>query len=311
MIENKAIHFMKQISSPTVLKLVALFTAFVTLFFSYIFRLLIGIVTKNQWMSAIKSGIEGLKTVEPSFLNGLYSVVILTLVIVVLLPCAYLEITIGFVFGWWALLINPLGITLGSVISFLIGRSSLFSPLRKFFENSETLMIVSTVIGRKQLTYLVMARFAQIPIFIKNYGFAMIPHIKLLPFTLATYCVAVCVCPVWIYIGYIGRLALESSSDTSSDSGSVWIKAVAGAVGLVSLICMGGKAWLEIKAEAAKIRAEQAIGYELTIPFAEKQNLNVSLQESSTTAGGDDTTRSGIAAEYELHGSHESVRLRS
>eukprot|EP00386_Alphamonas_edax_P000425 GDKI01001305.1.p1 GENE.GDKI01001305.1~~GDKI01001305.1.p1 ORF type:complete len:321 (-),score=46.85 GDKI01001305.1:37-999(-) len=176
---------------------------------------------------------------------------LLALAVVCCLPVMIFEVTVGFVFGWWGYLISWCAIVLGSVLSFWLGRSPPLLPVRKYLAKNRHVKLFVGAISRDELKFLLLVRFAYMPISLKNYGFSVI-DVSFWNFALATGIAAAINCPVFTYAGVMAREFLDLDPQGHVHPHSVSTAQMATlALGLVCFFSFSYYAYTAFQKEAA------------------------------------------------------------
>eukprot|EP00388_Colpodella_angusta_P008192 GDKJ01022576.1.p1 GENE.GDKJ01022576.1~~GDKJ01022576.1.p1 ORF type:complete len:319 (+),score=48.50 GDKJ01022576.1:134-958(+) len=194
-----------------------------------------------------------MSSIQPTFLNGVLSCAILSVAIVCCIPSSPFEMVNGLVFGWYGAIISVCALTLGSCASFLLGRSPLLSGVAIKLQENETIRLFSVVLEKNLWQYLLLTRVAQIPIFLKNYGFAVIPQVEFGPFFVSVVVVSSFLCPVWTYVGIMTK-DMGEDSDRPEPFSVKALKIGSAVLGVVALVVIGIRAWKGIQREGKRQR---------------------------------------------------------
>ncbi|ETV66903.1 hypothetical protein H257_16713 [Aphanomyces astaci] len=110
--------------------------------------------------------------------GGAY-VVVFAMAVVACLPASVFELAAGYIFGFgWGWVIAASGKTLGSVISFALGRYYLQGWVHKMLRRGPPLFrALAQLTSRNELKWkiVILTRIAWMPIGIKNYGLSILP----------------------------------------------------------------------------------------------------------------------------------------
>jgi len=168
-----------------------------------------------------------------------------------------IETLSGFILGFWpAMVVNAIGLFLGCVLSFIIGKRYLRGALKDWISvNAPKWAATFKVMEREGITFLIMFRFLALPFWAKNYAPSALLDIPVSRFAIS---VAVATCPFGALYAYLGdrsqKLADSASSDTptsQSDSTANVIELVVVLLIVIASIFVSMKAFRMFqKAEA-------------------------------------------------------------
>lgn len=128
----------------------------------------------------------------------MFTIIVLSLILGI--PVTPFEIVSGFVFRWLGMALCIPAKVCGSVVTYVIGRYFCRQVLKKYMSGFKQIRIVESMIHEKPLQYATMLRSAVIPLFVKNYGLAVIDT-PFLPYLFAT---IVTTSPYGVLHGLIG-----------------------------------------------------------------------------------------------------------
>ncbi|CAK4693094.1 unnamed protein product [Aphanomyces euteiches] len=153
-------------------------------------------------------------------------------------PSTVFDLTAGYLFGFgFGSLVAVGGKTLGSVVSFLIGRYFMKDTVRRKLQEGQpmfrawvrlvTSQILVLLLERDALQFVVLVQLASMPIFLKNYGLAIL-HIPFGLFMWTTIFVGGAKTVLTAYIGHsVTEIAqLFSSKAAATDSKSQLVQEI-------------------------------------------------------------------------------------
>ncbi|KAG9402397.1 hypothetical protein AC1031_007009 [Aphanomyces cochlioides] len=108
--------------------------------------------------------------------GGLIYVLVYAVCIMFCCPSTVFDLTAGYLFGFgFGSLVAVGGKTLGSVVSFLIGRYFMKDTVRRKLQEGQPMFRAwALLLERDALQFVVLVQLASMPIFLKNYGLAIL-----------------------------------------------------------------------------------------------------------------------------------------
>ncbi|CAK4645310.1 unnamed protein product [Aphanomyces euteiches] len=144
-------------------------------------------------------------------------------------PSTVFDLTAGYLFGFgFGSLVAVGGKTLGSVVSFLIGRYFMKDTVRRKLQEGQPMFRAWVLLlERDALQFVVLVQLASMPIFLKNYGLAIL-HIPFGLFMWTTIFVGGAKTVLTAYIGHsVTEIAqLFSSKAAATDSKSQLVQEI-------------------------------------------------------------------------------------
>ncbi|CEM13091.1 unnamed protein product [Vitrella brassicaformis CCMP3155] len=131
-------------------------------------------VGKKNIVNEAKVWFGGEDWQEHPLKNGTLATCIFTLGVVLCIPVSLMELAYGAFFRWWALVICLIGKTVGSMISFGIGKVACKGAFESLMQNNRHFQFVASLVRGEELCNLLLIRATYVPIWIKNYGMAML-----------------------------------------------------------------------------------------------------------------------------------------
>ncbi|CAK4705282.1 unnamed protein product [Aphanomyces euteiches] len=178
-------------------------------------------------------------------------------------PSTLFDLTAGYLFGFgFGNVVALGGKTFGSVVAFLIGRYVMKDTVRQKLQEGQPMFRAwALLLDRDQLQFVVLLQLAYIPIFIKNYGLAIL-HIPFGLFLWTSIFIGGARTVLTVYIGHsVTKMAhLFSGEATAADSKSHLVQEILIIVTVVStllLAIVGGYKTRQYIDELAKKELEQ------------------------------------------------------
>ncbi|KAF0720276.1 hypothetical protein AaE_010343 [Aphanomyces astaci] len=108
--------------------------------------------------------------------GGLIYVLIYAACVILCCPSTVLDLLAGYIFGFGVgTAVAVGGRTLGSVAAFLLGRYVMQDTVRqKLHDGQPMLRAWALLLERNEIQFVVLVQFAYIPLFVKNYGLALL-----------------------------------------------------------------------------------------------------------------------------------------
>eukprot|EP00742_Colponemidia_sp_Colp-10_P009466 GILJ01010322.1.p1 GENE.GILJ01010322.1~~GILJ01010322.1.p1 ORF type:complete len:264 (-),score=22.30 GILJ01010322.1:189-947(-) len=198
-----------------------------TLFFVFI-------VSYEPFRNGVLSFAEWLRQEE--WKGGLIAFVVLTVAVLVCLPCTFIELLIGFIFGWWGLPISLCGKQIGSVVAFFIARNLLASDVQKTLREFPKIQVIDRALAENQVRMMLVARFMWIPIAIKNYGLSLL-NVR---FWVYFWCTLVASIPYSVAFMYMGSTAKHLVDVMDGHASLPVTEIVFMVIGIVSIVLFIG-----------------------------------------------------------------------
>eukprot|EP00919_Chromeraceae_sp_WS-2016_P025629 GHVR01060574.1.p1 GENE.GHVR01060574.1~~GHVR01060574.1.p1 ORF type:complete len:283 (+),score=57.32 GHVR01060574.1:116-964(+) len=158
--------------------------------------------------SYAKHRLVDLLYLQRNITNATVSCIGLIIVVVIGLPCSIVEISIAFLFGWWALPIAVIALVSGSSVAYYLCRMRLLIPVRRAVGRKLVVRMLSSAVKRRELRCILFARLSPLPIFIKNYGLAVLP-ITFKNFFIGCFLSSCLTTPGCVYVGSTARVIID------------------------------------------------------------------------------------------------------
>ncbi|CAK4078513.1 unnamed protein product [Aphanomyces euteiches] len=195
--------------------------------------------------------------------GGLIFMIVYAVCIILCCPSTLFDLTAGYLFGFgFGNVVALGGKTFGSVVAFLIGRYVMKDTVRQKLQEGQPMFRAwALLLDRDQLQFVVLLQLAYIPIFIKNYGLAIL-HIPFGLFLWTSIFIGGARTVLTVYIGHsVTKMAhLFSGEATAADSKSHLVQEILIIVTVVStllLAIVGGYKTRQYIDELAKKELEQ------------------------------------------------------
>lgn len=125
---------------------------------------------KYEWLQRTILWVESFETLAPFVFVATY-----TLSVILFVPAIFFSFAGGIMFGpLGGTALSVIGLALGAVSSFLIGRYIARNKIRNYFEHNEKFQLIDHAIHQKGWKVILLARLTPIfPFMIANYGFGL------------------------------------------------------------------------------------------------------------------------------------------
>ena len=151
------------------------------------------------------SGWFGLSSYE---YGALAFVMILTSLVPI--PRGPLKIAAGAIVGFAAIPVIVLSTTIGAIVAFLLSRYLFAARFQKYASNRRKLRTILHAVNQEGWRTMALLRFCSpIPGVVQNYLYGL-TRIGVLPFTLTTFIFPIPIVCLYVYLGSLGRIALNA-----------------------------------------------------------------------------------------------------
>jgi len=180
---------------------------------------------------------------------------------VVCFPTTIAELLCGFTFGFGtSVIVSMAGKTLGSIVSFLIGKYAFRSWIQERIAGRYPVMkALQRAVVQKPWQIIFLTRLAMLPIALKNYGVSVMPDIKLWVFSVCTLIGGIPFTVAWSYFGSASSDLVAVLSESSTNDSQKTVKTVLTVMGVVALVGVLIALRFYTKKQLAIIQAEQAL----------------------------------------------------
>eukprot|EP00475_Leptophrys_vorax_P039488 TRINITY_DN713_c0_g1_i1.p1 TRINITY_DN713_c0_g1~~TRINITY_DN713_c0_g1_i1.p1 ORF type:complete len:347 (+),score=75.00 TRINITY_DN713_c0_g1_i1:145-1041(+) len=176
--------------------------------------------------------------VEQGWIGKLLYVVFLSVWTVVCFPTTIAELLCGFTFGFGtSVMVSMIGKTVGSILSFLIGKYGFKDWIQSKIEGKYPLMqAIQRAVVQKPWQIIFLTRISMLPIALKNYGVSIMPGVKLSIFSVCTLFGGIPFTVAWSYFGSASSDLVALTSETSTSKEQSAVKTGLTVMGIVGLI---------------------------------------------------------------------------